>query len=38
VFDRTLLRAGETVSISISFSAETTKGLAYLEANELPRA
>ena len=33
VFDRTLLRAGETVSMKHFVRAETTKGLAYVDAS-----
>ncbi|WP_428420195.1 alpha-2-macroglobulin family protein [Methylibium sp.] len=36
VFDRTLLRAGETVSMKHFLRAETTAGLAALPAAELP--
>jgi hypothetical protein len=36
VFDRTLLRAGETVSMKHFVRTETTKGLAYVNTEELP--
>jgi uncharacterized protein YfaS (alpha-2-macroglobulin family) len=36
VFDRTLLRAGETVSMKHFVRAETTKGLAYVDPALLP--